>query len=53
MAFRTVLAADILKVFATLLYQQHICMLKGELFSLVFSSPRLISGPAIMSPQQY
>ena len=28
-------------------------MLKGVLFSFFTSSPRLISGPTIMSPQQY
>ena len=53
MACRTVFAADIRKVFATLLYQWHICMLKGVLFSLVSSSMRIIFGPTIMSPQQY
>ena len=51
-ACRTIFKADILDVFAALLYPRHICM-KGVLFSLVSSSPRLISGPTIMSPQQY
>ena len=53
MDFRTVFVADILMVFAALLYPRHICMLKSILFSLVSSSPRLISGPTILSPQQY
>ena len=53
MACRTVLAADIRKVFATLLYQRHISMLKGVLFSLVSSSMRIIFGPIIMSTLQY
>ena len=52
-ACRTVLAAVALEVFATLLYPRHICMLKGILFSLFSSSLRLISGPTVMSPQQY
>ena len=52
-ACRTVLAADFLGMFATLLYPRYICMLKGVLFSLFTSSLRLISGHAIMSPQQY
>ena len=36
-----------------MLYPQHICMLKGVLFSLFTSSVRLIPGSTILSPLQY
>ena len=63
MACRTVLSADILEVFATLLYPWHICMLKGVLFLLFtiskahirvynrVSSAVFISRSGVSSPQ--
>ena len=37
----------------SIFYLQHICMVKGVLFSLFTSSIRLISGSKVLSPQQY
>ena len=52
-AYKIVLAAGSLKVFASLLYQRYIYMLKDVLFSLFTSSLSPISGSTIMSPKQY
>ena len=37
----------------SIFYLQHICMVKGVLFSLFTSSIRRISGSKVLSPQQY
>ena len=37
----------------SIFYLQHICMVKGVLFSLFTLSIRLISGSTVLSPQQY
>ena len=66
MACSTVLAADILKVFAALLYQWHICMLNGCIvFTFLFVSEAYIKAynnvssavlihrlPGVLPPQQ-